>query len=263
MSSLAETQATLRRAIVAPEVAEAVLPMLAAPRGARRRLAIYQRHYHESLGRHLLGRFPTVEWLLGSQRMRALVDAFIRVSPPKAPCMAEYGVEFTNFIAWDRSTHNLPYLEDAAWLDWHLGDVAVAVDRPPLQVAALRAFPQDRLPDLAMTLQAGTRYLGSGWPVDDLVRVKLSENAPGQLTFNPVPVALEIRGSRGRFDVGRLDPATFKFRSAIGQGKPLGVAMQRALETDPEFDVPHGLASLFADGLVVAVSDPASGGNVV
>lgn len=262
MPSLAETQAGLRRAIVAPETATVALSMLAAPRGARRRLEIYQRHYHESLSRHLLGRFPTVEWLLGSDRMRALVDAFIRITPPKAPCMAEYGVDFTNLIAWDHGTHNLPYLEDVAWLDWHLGDVAVAVDRRPIEIGVLQAVEPDHLPDLTMTLQSGTRYLRSGWPVDDLVRVKLSENAPDRLTFNPAPVALEIRGSRGRFGIRRLDTPTFKFRSAISQGQPLGFAAQGGLDSDPEFDVPLGLASLFAGGSVVAVDLPASGGGI-
>jgi len=262
MPSLAETQASLRRAIVAPETAKVALSMLVAPRGAKRRLAIYQRHYHEGLSRHLLGRFPTVEWLLGSDRMRALVDAFIRVSPPKAPCMAEYGVDFTNFIAWDHATHNLPYLEDVAWLDWHLGDAAVAVDQRPIEIGVLQAVPPDRLPDVTMTLQSGARYLGSGWPVDELVRVKLSENAPDQLAFDPEPVSLEITGSRGRFGVRRLDAAAFKFRSAISQGQPLGFAMQRALETDSAFDVPLGLASVFADGLVVTVKDPTSGDSV-
>jgi hypothetical protein len=232
---------------------------LTAPGGAARRLEIYQRHYRESLRRHILGRFPTVEWLLGSARMLPLVDVFVRTSPPKVPCMAEYGAEFINFLAWDQSTATLPYLEDVATMDWHLGNLAVAISRPAMAISALQVVPQDRLPDLSLTLQPGVRYLASGWPLDDLVRIRLSEAPPDQLTFDCHRVALEISGARGRFGLNRLDPAVFRFRSAICEGLSLGAAMLRALEADAEFDIPNALAAIFSQGLVAAIGDPASG----
>ena len=250
MPSLAETQAQFRRAVVASAAAPPAV--LCAPADVAGRLAIYRRNYREGLTRHLRGRFPTVEWLLGSSRVGDLAEVFLRSSPPAAPCLAEYGRDFVTFVASNQGTRTLPYLEDVALLDWHLGDVSVAVDAPALAITVLSRRHPDSLPDLRLTLQPGLRYLRSSWPVDDLVRIRLSEQAPEQLVFSPAPVALELRGARGQFRIDRLAPAVFRFRESVGRGETLGAAIQRGIEADPDFDVSSALAALFAEGLVAA-----------
>ena len=252
MLSLAESQTVFRQAIA--QSSDAATPtMLTAPRGAATRFAIYRRHHRESLTRHIRGRFPTVEWLLGTPRMMDLAAAFVCDTPPSAPCMAEYGLDFAGYLAADPVCQVLPYVQDVALLDWHLGDVAVAVDLPAVTIAELATFDPDRLADLALSLQPGARYLESNWPIDDLVRVRLSERAPEQLAFAPLPVAIEIRGARGHFAISRLSPAALRFRTALSHGSTLGDAMQRALEIDAAFDISAGLASLFSEGLVTAI----------
>ena len=228
--------------------------MLRAPGGAASRFAIYRRHYRESLTRHIRGRFPTVEWLLGSPRMMALTEAFTRATPPAAPCMAEYGAEFIDFASRSDEGRVFPYLGKLAQLDWHLGDIAVAIDLPAASIAALQDFEPETLPDLVLVLQPGLRHLEAEWPVDDLVRIRLSERPPEQLAFDSTPVAIEVRGARGRFALSRLNPAVLQFRAALGQGAVLGDAMQRGAEADPQFDISQSLAALFAEGLVVAVT---------
>lgn len=255
MLSLAESQTIFRRAIT--QSGDATTPsVLTAPNGAATRFAIYRRHHRESLTRHIRGRFPTVEWLLGSPRMMEFAAAFARDTPPSVPCMAEYGLGFAGFLAADRISRELPYLEDVALLDWHLGDVAVAVDFPALAISELARFHPDHLPDLGLRLQPGLRLLESAWPVDDLVRVRLSEQRPEQLAFAAMPVAIEVRGARGRFALSRLSPAAQCFRTMLVQPSTLGDAMQRALDTEPDFDISAGLTSLFSEGLVTAIQLP-------
>lgn len=254
MPSLSETQAAFRLAVVANDAA--MPTTLVAPAPLAGRLAIYRRHFREALIRHLAGRFPTVEWLLGTGRFVSLAEPFIRTSPPSAPCMAEYGAGFANALEQPEVAGSLPYLADMARLDWILGDVAVAIDLPPVAITALAAWPAERLPDLGLRLQPGVGYLRSGWPVDDLVRVRLVDEPPKKLEFNASPVALEIRGARGQFGIGRLDLADFAFRSALRDGATLGGAIEQALCTEPEFDVSAALGALFAAGLVVEILPP-------
>ena len=227
--------------------------MLVAPASATARLAIYRRHHFESLIRHLVGRFPTVEWLLGTTRFIALAEPFIHAAPPSAPCMAEYGEDFAGFLAHHATAGPSPYIADIAGLDWLLGNAAIAVESPPVGVTALSAWPADHLPELGLRLQPGVSYLASGWPIDDLVRIRLDERQPEQLEFLPHAVALEVRGARGKFGIGRLDKAEFAFRSALRGGVSLGGAIERGLSADPEFDVSTALATLFAAGLVADV----------
>ncbi len=254
MPSLSETQAAFRLAVT--DRAVATPAMLVAPAPAAGRLEIYRRHHRESLVRHLAGRFPTVEWLLGTARFMGLAEPFIRTSPPGAPCMAEYGAGFSAALEHPDVAIWLPYLADVARLDWMLGDAAISLGLPAMAITALSAWPADRLPDLRLQLEPGARYLRSDWPVDDLVRVRLGEGAPDRLHFNALSVGLEVRGARGEFGIGRLEQGEFAFRTALCGGVALGAAIENALATDPEFDVPTALGALFARGLVVDILSP-------
>jgi len=250
MPSLHETQAAFRDAIVSldPQLPTSLI----APAPLAGRLAIYRRHFREALVRHIVGRFPTVEWLIGSRAIAELAEPFVRASPPTAPCLAEYGSDFVGALRL--SDGMPPYLADVGVLDWALGDVAVAIDHAPLSIAALASHPAESLPDLDLRLQPGVRYRRSDWPVDELVQIRLSEKAPDHLHFVPHAVALEIRGARGQFRIGRLDPAAYEFRSLLAVGEPLGIAIAGALAADPSFDVSGAIAAVFAEGLVVEVS---------
>jgi uncharacterized protein (UPF0276 family) len=223
------------------------------------RFAIYQRHHRQSLMRHLLGRFPTLEWLIGSGPAAELAQAFLEATPPTAPCMAEYGERFPDFVAASDPGRRLPYLAPAARLDWQLGRTAVAVAFAPLAIDSLGAVPPDQLPDLRLALQPGAGYLEADWPVDELVQLRLGDQAPDRYQFEASAVNLEITGSRGAFRVGRLDAAGFGFRVALAAGETIGAAAEAAFAADPQFDAGGALAALFAAQLVCGVIAPEAG----
>lgn len=252
MLSLADTQARFRGALDSGREA-AVRALIAAGPRMERRLAIYQRHHHGSLSRHLCGRFPTVEWLLGTDAMASLASAFAADHLPTAPCMAEYGGGFPAFVAASEPGRRLPYLTFAASLDWLLGQTAVAIDSEPLAITALAGFPPDRLPDLRLDLRPGTRYLAADWPVDTLVKLRLSETVPDTLRLAAEPVRLEVTGARGAFSIDRLDPGTFAFRASLARGHSIGTAADTGLAAQPAFDAGAALAGLFAGRLVTSI----------
>lgn len=248
MPMLADTQTAFRRAISGHPSASFVA-QLRAPADPLLRLDIYRRHHRESFRRHLRGRYPTVEWLLGTDRLVALADATLAHAPPRAPSLAEYGHELIATLA---SAQDLPpYITDVARLDWHLGGLSVAIDHEALTLSALTTVAPDRLPSLSFTLQPGLAYIASDWPVDELVHLRNRGDAPEQFTFLAQTTQLELRGARGRFTLRRLDPGAFAFRARLAQGASLAAAVEQALAAQAAFDLPAGLASLFADGLVI------------
>lgn len=250
---LAETQARFRQALDAPD-ASTVLPLIAGVPDSAKRMEIYRRHHRESLVRHLRRRFPTIEWLIGSEAMSTLAHGFIAAHAPSAPCMAEYGGAFVPFVAASSAAARHGYLGAAAEIDWLLGEVAVAVDAPALPITNLAAHAPEALPDLSLRLQPGVRYLAAGWPVDDLVRVRLSQQLPEQFVLMPTPVRIEINGARGAFAINRLGDGDFTFRRALGAGASIGVAADAALAADPRFDPGAALGALFAARLVTAIA---------
>jgi hypothetical protein len=251
--SLAEAQTRIRDAVVLGATAD-VTPLLVGGRDPIARLAVHRRHYEASLVQAILRRFPGVVWLTGEAFTRAAAMDFVRWYPPAAPCIAEYAEGFADFLARHADAERVPYLRWFARLEWYLGQVALAVDEPPLHLEGLAAFEPTVLADLALGLQSGLQFLEAPWPVDDLASLHLTGAAPDRFVLQPTAVWLQIRGVRGSIRIDRLDPGTFAFRSAIAQGVPLAAAAEQALGIDPAFNPGGALTSLLADDLPVSAT---------
>jgi hypothetical protein len=249
---LAEIQQGVRRAIVTGD-ANSIDALLIGGRDARKRLAIHQRHYETSLTSALVGKFPATAWLVGTPFLSESARHFVREHPPNAPCIAEYGEVFPAFLATCPGADRVPYLHGFAMLDWHLGHVAVAVDRPVLTIEALSQIDVEALLDERLSLQPGVRYLRDSWPIDDLMKLYLTGTAPDRWTMDRVAVSLEIRGARGAFQIARLETADFAFRTAVLEGRSIANAAGCAIESDAAFDPARALAALVSDGLVTGM----------
>src|SRR5262249_43903277 len=68
-------------------------------------------------------------------------------------------------------------------------------------------------------------------------------------------VALEVRRHDDQPGFRALDPATYAFRSAIRDGRPLGAAAAAAAGTDAGFDLSLALHALITERLLVGVAD--------
>jgi hypothetical protein len=244
------------RAAVVNGDAAAIAATLAGGDDPRQRLAIHARHYEASLAAALVGKFPALVWLIGSDFVTAAARAFVRHAPPAAPCIAEYGESFPDFLATRPGAGQLPYLASVGALEWRLAHVALAVGHPPLAVSDLREIEPSALADATLRLQPGVRYLAAPWPVDDLFGLFLSEERPAHYELAPGPVRLEIRGARGRFSMTRLAAGDFAFRNPLAHGEPIGTAAERALDADAAFDPGAALVRLVAEGLAVDLLSP-------
>ncbi len=253
---LADTQSAFRDVIVADAPPADVLAGLADVGDKAYRLSIHQRHYDASLVTVLRGRYPTLEWLLGSEFLGAAATLFARQFPPTRPCMAEYGADFPRFLATRSGTERMPWLAELGALERQVGAVSVAIEKPPLALDALTTFADIDPERISVTLQPGLAYVSAAWPVDELITLRLSGNAPEQLTFDRAPVLLEVRGARGAFRIQRLAEGAYAFRAALNDGAPLGVALEAAANRDPSFDPGAALAALFAENLVTTLDAP-------
>jgi hypothetical protein len=252
---LAEVQAHVRDALVMGEGA-ALLPLLVGGRDPGRRLAVHQRHYRASLVSALLTKFPATAWLMGADYVEEVARVFACERPPAAPCIAEFGAAFPDFIASAPGAGRAPYLRDFAMLEWHLGNTAVAIEEPALSLQVLANYPQDALPDLVLRLQPGVRYLAAGWPVDDLFRLHLQDRAPDRYAIEAAEIRVEIRGARGTFGMKRIDRAAFAFRGALQNGHAIGAAAEMGFDVDAGFDPGAALAAVMGERLGVEANLP-------
>ena len=254
MLSLADVQGRLRAAIVTG-TETGIEPFLLGGPDPLWRLAVHRRHYETSLAKVLVGRFPALEWLVGTPFLREAARSFIHARPPSAPCLAEYGEDFPAWIVERGRAAGMPWLAAVAELEWHLGIAALAVDRPPLAMSMLGVVAASDLPDTRLGLQPGLAYLRAAWPADELMQMFLDGSAPQEYVIKPTDLFLEVRGARGVFSMKRFDAGEFLFRERIHAGAAIGDAMKRA-SAHPDFDPRNGLTALFAEGLVTSATSP-------
>jgi hypothetical protein len=250
--ALADIQSFFRNAVVTGDVARimALLPAGHHPEGG---LGIHRRNYEISLVTALLTKFPATVWLAGMSFVTQAATDFIRNHPPHAPCIAEYGDEFPQFLAALPGANGMPYLREFAELERQAGQVSVEIEERCLALAGLTEVGTDRLPDIMLRLQPGIRYRRASWPIDDLLRLYLTESAPDRYLFEPHDVWLEIRGARGEFRIDRLESSEFIFRKSIAEGCSIGSAAESALEANPSFDPGVALVRLIESGMVTEI----------
>jgi len=255
MPTLAETQLRFRNVVVQGDTQQVgfLASLLVGGRSPEKRFIVHQRNYRQSLVDALLIKFQATGWLLGTQLLTEAATRFIRQYPPQAPCIAEFGAGFPDFLSQCPAAVRAPYVREFAELEWYVGKVAIAVSSLPVTVEALSSIDAEALPDTLLELQPGLHYLSASWPVDELMKLYLSESVPDRFELSPAEVRIEIRGARGEFQLLRLDPAEATFRKAISEGYSIGDAADAALEVSAGFDPGKALATLIAAGLIKAI----------
>jgi hypothetical protein len=247
---LVDLQRDIATAVIQRTIPEAA-HLLTGGDNPTARFAIHSRHYAASLARSLVERFSATVWLAGSEFVTEAALRFVREHPPERPCIAEYGDAFPAYLASCTGTR-LPYVEQFAMVDWHLGLLALAVDVAPLQTLA--DCDPTRLADARLTLQPGTEYLALDWSLDELIRFYLAGDAPNKYALRREPVWLELRGCRGELWLNRLTKGDYVFRQVVAGRAPLGRAAEIAIRSDGSFEPGRAVLDMVRAGLVTSVT---------
>jgi hypothetical protein len=214
------------------------------------RFEIHARHFQVSLAAALEAKFPGLLWLVGARLFASTARAYAKASPPRGPCIAEYGSLFPAFLAAQPQLAAFGFIEECGRLEWAVGQAAIAVARPVIGRDALAGLSPEALFGARLELQPGISYLAAEWPVDVLLRHFLDGDAPGRMELVSEPIDLEVSGAHGTFSISRIDRPARLFRAAVQRGETVGAALE-AIETPA--DAAAAFANLFDDGLVVGV----------
>jgi putative DNA-binding protein len=247
---LADLQADIATAVVEDAI-PASASLLTGGGDPTRRFAIHRRHYAASLARSLVERFAATVWLTGADFITEAAMRFVRQHPPTRPCISEYGDEFPAYLVSCAGTR-LPYIEQFARLDWHLGRLAIAVDAAPLY--ALPDCEPARLADTRLSLQHSAAYIALDWPLDELIQFYLSGAAPKEYELRNESVWLELRGSRGELWFTRLTQGDYEFRRALANGVALGHAAEMAVRVDESLNPGLALLAMLHAALVTGLT---------
>ena len=183
-----ELERSLRDAIVFETTPPAAL---LTPLGAMR-IGIHRTHFATSLTQALETVYPAIVSLVDQRFFAYCADTFLRSTPPRTPCLFEYGAAFPGFLATFPACAGLPYLADVARLEWAMHEVFHAPDRETA------APPSD------------VRLLASAFPIHRIWRTALVPGAD-PVHMNDGGVNLAVYRANGDVTVEELDDAAFKF----------------------------------------------------
>ena len=240
-----------RRAVLGGDAAALVPAIHGDGLDPAARLQIYRTHAIATLGAVLEGTFPVVCRLVDKRFFAYAAHEYVREHPPHSRCLAEYGADFADFLAGFEPCQGLPYLADVARFESALNTAATVREASALAVEALAGIPPERASLLKISLQPSVSYFASRWPIDAIWLANREKEVP-MVDLASGCTNIEIRRADEGFSWQRLDPWTFAFRKALGEGFSLGTAAAIAA-ADPAFDCAAALDRLFDEGLVIGL----------
>ena len=215
------------------------------------RLAVYRNHFLISLGDALAATFPVVRRLLGDVCFQAAARRFIQASPPRSPCLSEYGDSFPAFLAQLPENRSIAYVADVARLEWALNISGQSEEAQPVSLERLAVLDPMDLAGAQLTLQPFVELIASDYPVDRIWRANQSDGAPPCVDLGAGKSHLLVLRQGGETGWIRLSRADFAFASAVAEGLPVELAAQRAGEESAEFNLAAAFGLLLQHSLVV------------
>ena len=248
MSTLAELQRDMRAALLGGEEAGVAALVLGDGLSAAERLAIHRNNVVASLTAVLAQVFPAVRRLVDERFFAYAAHEFLTRHPPREACLAAYGEGFPAFLASFPPCRELVYLADVARLEWLMHAASQAPAAPALGAQALENVAADATQHLCFSLAPSLGLIASPWPIDRIWRA----NRPGAESAETIGLdrgstLLEVRRRADDVVMRALPAPEFAFRSALAAGEALGAATERALASDPRFDLAAALAELFRE----------------
>jgi hypothetical protein len=221
-----------------------------------RRFAICRNNVVVSLTEALEARFPVTRALVGADFFRQTARAFVHARPPRSPVLLGFGDELPAFLESYAPVRELPYPPDPAALEAARGRAFHAADAAPIGPGDLAGLDPEALAELRLRLHPSVELLASPFPV---VTLWATPQHPDPAAIEVALAALDTtRGEEAlvwrlgeEVGVRALAPGELPLFAALSEGEPLAAAAGLALEAEPPFDLPSGLALLLGAGLAV------------
>ncbi|MEL0659539.1 DNA-binding domain-containing protein [Psychromonas arctica] len=132
-----------------------------------RGIDIYRRNLLANAQRALSITFPTISQLLDSDVNENLVQGFLKQCPPNQGDWAQWGDDFSHFIAANKIAHEYSYLPDCAALDWHIHKALNGQDQT-LDYTSLALLASAEPEDINITLNNNVALIKTTSPISEI-----------------------------------------------------------------------------------------------
>ena len=215
-----------------------------APGFRSQAFAVYRNTSARGAVEALRASYPTIDALLGSDMFTDVALDYRREAPPASPVLSDYGAGFTDFLARQPWTSELPYVADVArldrlWLESFLAGGADTLPRPLGPASRIALHPAARFAWLstpALTIWQAHR--------DGFDELDPEWREEGALFTRP---GLTVRAEP-------IDRATYRLLVACAAPARLDELVGGVAEACPETDIPALLQRCVASGALIIQS---------
>ena len=215
-------------------------------------LAVYRNTVAKARVDALVGLFPTVERLVGTDWFRQAALTFAGAAPPTSAVLDDYGPAFPDWLAAFPPAQDLPYLAPVARLDLAWSQAHRASDAPSLSSRDTVHLPPARLFTARADLHPSARLFWFDWTVPTIWSANRADGDAPDAVWEERPEGLLIVRPAGAVTWQRLSHPQWTFLKACRRGDTLGQAAQDAFASDPTLD----LGTLFANLLTMGALSP-------
>ena len=255
MPGLHELQARFGAALVSVEADTLDARIRADGLTPERRLGIYRNNVFTNLREALRTIFPVIEQLVGTEFFDFAADEYIREYASPAGDLNEFGAQLPRFLADFAPAAVLVYLPDTARLEWLAHRVYHAAEAAPLAFERLAEVAPERYGDLYFTLNPAAALLESAYPVHQIWQVNQTGYAGDtSVSLDAGPVRLLIERRDGRVEVQPLASGEWRLLQMLANQEDFASACERALASEPAFDLGATLQRLVAQATLVDFS---------
>lgn len=271
MQKLADTQREFTRALFAAQVGSAAVKapaqasfthcldamIEAAGVCAAARLEVYSNNVFGNYRDALQAVYPVIERLVGAAFFRHACDKYIVAHPSVSGDLHDFGDRFAAFLASYPPAAELTYLSDVARLEWQYHHIFHAAAHAPLALTRLASIAPDDYASLRFSLHPAAALLRSAYPVLRIWQINQPEyTGDERLDLGEGGDALLMMRADFVVTIARVPAAEYEFLTTLRSGSALAEAVDRALETDPEFDLQAVLGKYVGAGVIVDFTLP-------
>lgn len=127
--SLAQLQARMSAALLAPDAAAQALPAgwFTGRHAGEEGLRVHRNTVLGACSAALRQSYPAIDKLVGEAFFDRMAVEFVRAQPPAEPQLAAWGARFASFAAAFPGTGGLPYLAELGHFEWQLDELGRAL----------------------------------------------------------------------------------------------------------------------------------------
>lgn len=201
---------------------------------------IYRNSITASLNRALGEIYPVCKKLVGNNFFNAMGKEYMRTTPSRSADLANYGEDFSDFIAGFEHAADLPYLPDVANLEWAWHRAFHAADETGLDTRRLTEVKENDKGQIVFKLPLSASLISSEYPVHHIWEVN-QDDYTGDQTVNLDEGGIELLVWRKDYDM-RIDTLEIKewnLLNFIQQQKPFSELCDPEAGFETDSLLPH------------------------